>query len=185
MRPSLFPYGLIRDAVNGRINKSRCYVESDVYKKAPQRPQPEGGADPGRFAGGSRVAALFLLLRSDVLPLWVCGVLLAASILLGICDVYADYRRKRPRQRWRDAWLMLLCLSLVMGVIMPSVVFAEAPDDRATACMLLGLGAVSFAACLYSLWRWRRLRSDAELRLWQLRMKRRKLTASRRMQANM
>lgn len=79
---------------------------------------------------------------------------------------------------------MLLCLSLVIGVIMPSVVFAEAPDDRATACMLLGLGAVSFAACLYSLWRWRRLRSDAGLRLWQLRMKRRKLTASRRMQAN-
>lgn len=112
-------------------------------------------------------------------------MLLAASILLGICDVYADYQRKRPRQRWRDAWLMLLCLSLVMGVIMPSVVFAEAPDDRTTACMLLGLGAVSFAACLYSLWRWRRLRSDAELRLWQLRMKRRKLTASRRMQANM
>ena len=33
LRPSLFPYGLIRDAVNGRINKSRCYVDPDVYKK--------------------------------------------------------------------------------------------------------------------------------------------------------
>ena len=161
-------------------------MSNPMFIKRPRNVRnPKGVRIRAALRAAAGLLLFFLLLRSDVLPLWVCGVLLAASILLGICDVYADYRRKRPRQRWRDAWLMLLCLSLVMGVIMPSVVFAEAPDDRTTACMLLGLGAVSFAACLYSLWRWRRLRSDAGLRRWQLRMKRRKLTASRRMQANM
>ena len=89
---------------------------------------PKGVRIRAALRAAAGLLLFFLLLRSDVLPLWVCGVLLAASILLGICDVYADYQRKRPRQRWRDAWLMLLCLSLVMGVIMPSVVFAEAPD---------------------------------------------------------
>lgn len=125
-----------------------------------------------------------LLLRSDWLPLWVYGPLLGASIMLMLCDLYSDYRRRRPRRRWRDAGLMLLCLSLVTGVFVPAVIFTEAPDDKATAFVLLGLGAILLAACVYCLWRWRRLRSEAELRLWQLRTRRRKHAASRRVEAD-
>ena len=91
-------------------------MSNPMFIKRPRNVRnPKGVRIRAALRAAAGLLLFFLLLRSDVLPLWVCGVLLAASILLGICDVYADYRRKRPRQRWRDAWLMLLCLSLVMA----------------------------------------------------------------------
>ena len=89
-------------------------MSNPMFIKRPRNVRnPKGVRIRAALRAAAGLLLFFLLLRSDVLPLWVCGVLLAASILLGICDVYADYRRKRPRQRWRDAWLMLLCLSLI------------------------------------------------------------------------
>ncbi|WP_295915248.1 hypothetical protein [uncultured Alistipes sp.] len=145
---------------------------------------PKGMRIRAALRAAAGLLLFILLLRSDWLPLWVYGPLLGASTLLMLCDLYSDYRRRRPRRRWRDAGLMLLCLSLVSGVFVPAVIFTEAPDDKATAFALLGLGAVLLAACVYCLWRWRRLRSEAELQLWQLRTHRRKHAASRRVEAN-
>lgn len=145
---------------------------------------PKGVRIRAALRAAAGVLLFVLLLRSDWLPRWVYGPLLGASMLLMLCDLYSDYRRRRSRRRWRDAGLMLLCLSLVPGVFVPAVVFTEAPDDKATAFALLGLGAVLLAACVYCLWRWRRLRSEAELRLWQLHVQRRKCAAFRRAEAN-
>lgn len=161
-------------------------MSNPMFIKRPRNVRnPKGVRIRAALRAAAGLLLFFLLLRSDVLPLWVCGVLLAASILLGICDVYADYRAQAsPAAVARcvaDAVVPVACHRRHYAVGR----LCGGSGRPATACMLLGLGAVSFAACLYSLWRWRRLRSDAELRLWQLRMKRRKLTASRRMQANM
>lgn len=145
---------------------------------------PKGMRIRAALRAAAGLLLFMLLLRSDWLPLWVYGSLLGASMLLMLCDLYSDYRRRRPRRRWRDVGVMLLCLSLMSGVFVPAVIFTEAPDEKATAFALLGLGAVLLAACVYCLWRWRRLRSEAELQLWQLRTQRRKHAASRRVEAN-
>lgn len=121
----------------------------------------------------------FLLLRPAWLPRLAYWALLSAGVLLTLCEMWADYRRRRPRRRWRDAGLLLLSLSLVWIVVMPLFILMETPDDKATAYALLGLGIVSLFACIFCFWRWRRLRTEAELRLWQLRTERRKRASLR------
>lgn len=115
-----------------------------------------------------------LLLRPDWLPQWGYWGLFALSAALSLCEMAFDYRRRRPRRRWRDAGLALLSLSVVWIVIMPLFIFAEMPDDRETAYALLGTGVVSLVLGVVCLLRWRRLRARAEMRLWELKAERRK-----------
>lgn len=121
----------------------------------------------------------FLLLRPAWLPRWAYWALLSAGILLTLCEMWEDYRRRRPRRRWRDAGLLLLSLSLVWFVVMPLFILMETPDDKVTAYALLGLGVVSLFACIFCFRRWRHLRTEAELRLWRLNAERRKRASLR------
>ena len=109
----------------------------------------------------------FLLLRPDWLPRWVYWGVLALGAALTLGEMALDYRRRRPRRRWRDAGLLLLSLSVVWIVIMPLFFFWLA---RAT----LGLGIATLVACVVCLLRWRRLRAEAEMRLWELKAERRR-----------
>lgn len=80
-------------------------------------------AEHVRFAGRGRTAGLFLLLRPDWLPRWVYWGVLALGTALTLGEMALDYRRRRPRRRWRDAGLVLLSLSVVWIVIMPPFFF--------------------------------------------------------------
>ena len=126
------------------------------------------------------MAAFFLLpcfLRTPVWSrtrlLWVVLVLaLGAALTLG--EMALDYRRRRPRRRWRDAGLLLLSLSVVWIVIMPPFFFWGVSDEKELARATLGLGIATLVACVVCLLRWRRLRAEAEMRLWELKAERRR-----------
>ena len=126
------------------------------------------------------MAAFFLLpcfLRTPVWSrtrlLWVVLVLaLGAALTLG--EMALDYRRRRPRRRWRDAGLLLLSLSVVWIVIMPPFFFWGVSDEKELARATLGLGIATLVACVVCLLRWRCLRAEAEMRLWELKAERRR-----------
>ena len=70
-----------------------------------------------RIISGLHVAAVllvfFLLLRPDWLPRWAYWGALALGAALTLGEMALDYRRRRPRRRWRDTGLVLLSLSVV------------------------------------------------------------------------
>lgn len=145
------------------------------------------GLRPGRSVSGLRseriisglhVAAVllvfFLLLRPDWLPRWAYWGALALGAALTLGEMAFDYRRRRPRRRWRDTGLVLLSLSVVWTVVMPPVFFWGMTDEKELARATLGLGIVTLVACVVCLLRWRRLRAEAEMRLWELKAERRR-----------
>ena len=131
-----------------------------------------------RIISGLHVAAVllvfFLLLRPDWLPRWVYWGVLALGAVLTLGEMALDYRRRRPRWRWRDAGLLLLSLSVVWIVIMPPFFFWGVSDEKELARATLGLGIATLVACVVCLLRWRRLRAEAEMRLWELKTERRR-----------
>ncbi len=116
----------------------------------------------------------FLLLRPDWLPRWVYWGVLALGTALTLGEMALDYRRRRPRRRWRDAGLVLLSLSVVWIVIMPPFFFWGVSGEKELARATLGLGVAALVACVVCLLRWRRLRAEAEMRLWKLKAERRR-----------
>ena len=126
------------------------------------------------------MAAFFLLpcfLRTPVWSrtrlLWVVLVLaLGAALALG--EMALDYRRRRPRRRWRDAGLVLLSLSVVWIVILPPFFFWGVSGEKELTRATLGLGVAALVSCVVCLLRWRRLRAEAEMRLWKLKAERRR-----------
>lgn len=86
-----------------------------------------------RIVSGLHVAAVllvfFLLLRPDWLPRWAYWGVLALGAALTLGEMALDYRRRRPRRRWRDAGLLLLSLSVVWIVIMPPFFFWGVSDE--------------------------------------------------------
>lgn len=116
----------------------------------------------------------FLLLRPDWLPRWVYWGVLALGAVLTLGEMALDYRRRRPRWRWRDAGLLLLSLSVVWIVIMPPFFFWGVSDEKELARATLGLGIATLVACVVCLLRWRCLRAEAEMRLWELKAERRR-----------
>lgn len=132
----------------------------------------------GRSMSGLQVVGgllvFFLLLRPDWLPRWVYWGVLALGTALTLGEMALDYRRRRPRRRWRDAGLLLLSLSVVWIVIMPPFFFWGVSDEKELARATLGLGIATLVACVVCLLRWRRLRAEAEMRLWELKAERRR-----------
>lgn len=131
-----------------------------------------------RIISSLHVAAVllvfFLLLRPDWLPRWAYWGALALGAALTLGEMALDYRRRRPRCRWRDTGLVLLSLSVVWTVVMPPVFFWGVTDEKELARATLGLGIVTLVACVVCLLRWRRLRAEAEMRLWKLKAERRR-----------
>ena len=132
----------------------------------------------GRSMSGLQVVGgllvFFLLLRPDWLPRWVYWGVLALGTALTLGEMALDYRRRRPRRRWRDAGLVLLSLSVVWIVIMPPFFFWGVSGEKELARATLGLGVAALVACVVCLLRWRRLRAEAEMRLWELKAERRR-----------
>lgn len=132
----------------------------------------------GRIAAILHVAAgllvFFLLLRPDWLPRWAYWGVLALGTALTLGEMALDYRRRRPRRRWRDTGLVLLSLSVVWTVVMPPFFFWGVSDEKELARAMLGLGIATLVACVVCLLRWRRLRAEAEMRLWELKAERRR-----------
>ena len=132
----------------------------------------------GRSMSGLQVVGgllvFFLLLRPDWLPRWVYWGVLALGTALTLGEMALDYRRRRPRRRWRDAGLVLLSLSVVWIVIMPPFFFWGVSGEKELARATLGLGVAALVACVVCLLRWRRLRAEAEMRLWKLNAERRR-----------
>ncbi|WP_333872710.1 hypothetical protein [Alistipes finegoldii] len=116
----------------------------------------------------------FLLLRPDWLPRWVYWGVLALGAALTLGEMALDYRRRRPRRRWRDAGLVLLSLSVVWIVILPPFFFWGVSGEKELTRATLGLGVAALVACVVCLLRWRRLRAEAEMRLWKLKAERRR-----------
>ncbi len=77
-------------------------------------------------------------------------------------------------RRWRDAGLVLLSLSVVWIVILPPFFFWGVSGEKELARATLGLGIATLVACVVCLLRWRRLRAEAEMRLWKLNAERRR-----------
>lgn len=127
----------------------------------------------GRIVSGLQVMGgllvFFLLLRPDWLPRWVYWGVLALGAALTLGEMALDYRHRR-----RDAWLLLLSLSVVWIVIMPLFFFWGVSDEKELARATLGLGIATLVACVVCLLRWRRLRAEAEMRLWELKAERRR-----------
>ena len=132
----------------------------------------------GRSMSGLQVVGgllvFFLLLRPDWLPRWVYWGVLALGTALTLGEMALDYRRRRPRRRWRDAGLVLLSLSVVWIVILPPFFFWGVSGEKELARATLGLGVAALVACVVCLLRWRRLRAEAEMRLWKLNAERRR-----------
>lgn len=132
----------------------------------------------GRSMSGLQVVGgllvFFLLLRPDWLPRWVYWGVLALGTALTLGEMALDYHRRRPRRRWRDAGLVLLSLSVVWIVIMPPFFFWGVSGEKELARATLGLGVAALVACVVCLLRWRRLRAEAEMRLWKLNAERRR-----------
>lgn len=132
----------------------------------------------GRSMSGLQVVGgllvFFLLLRPDWLPRWVYWGVLALGTALTLGEMALDYRRRRPRRRWRDAGLVLLSLSMVWIVILPPFFFWGVSGEKELARATLGLGVAALVACVVCLLRWRRLRAEAEARLWKLKAERRR-----------
>lgn len=132
----------------------------------------------GRSMSGLQVVGgllvFFLLLRPDWLPRWVYWGVLALGTALTLGEMALDYHRRRPRRRWRDAGLVLLSLSVVWIVIMPPFFFWGVSGEKELARATLGLGVAALVACVVCLLRWRRLRAEAEMRLWKLKAERRR-----------
>lgn len=120
------------------------------------------------------VLLFFLLLRPDWLPQWLYWGAFSLGVVLTLVEMALDYRRRRPRQRWRDVGVALLSLSVVWIVIMPPFLFWGVSDERELAWATLGLGVITLVAGMVCLLRWLRLRAEAEMRLWQLTTERRK-----------
>lgn len=106
-------------------------------------------------------------------PLGLLGCA-GAGAALTLGEMALDYRRRRPRRRWRDAGLVLLSLSVVWIVIMPPFFFWGVSGEKELARATLGLGVAALVACVVCLLRWRRLRAEAEMRLWKLNAERRR-----------
>ena len=132
----------------------------------------------GRIVSGLQVVGgllvFFLLLRPDWLPRWVYWGVLALGAALTLGEMALDYRRRRPRRRWRDAGLVLLSLSVVWIVILPPFFFWGVSGEKELTRATLGLGVAALVACVVCLLRWRRLRAEAEMRLWKLKAERRR-----------
>ena len=132
----------------------------------------------GRSMSGLQVVGgllvFFLLLRPDWLPRWVYWGVLALGAALALGEMALDYRRRRPRRRWRDAGLVLLSLSVVWIVILPPFFFWGVSGEKELTRATLGLGVAALVACVVCLLRWRRLRAEAEMRLWKLKAERRR-----------
>ena len=140
--------------------------------------QGVSGLRYGRIVSGLQVVGgllvFFLLLRPDWLPRWVYWGVLALGTALTLGEMALDYRRRRPRRRWRDAGLVLLSLSMVWIVILPPFFFWGVSGEKELARATLGLGVAALVACVVCLLRWRRLRAEAEARLWKLKAERRR-----------
>ena len=140
--------------------------------------QGMSGLRSERIISGLHVAAVllvfFLLLRPDWLPRWAYWGALALGTALTLGEMALDYRRRRPRRRWRDTGLVLLSLSVVWTVVMPPFFFWGVSDEKELARATLGLGIATLVACVVCLLRWRRLRAEAEMRLWELKAERRR-----------
>ncbi len=140
--------------------------------------QGVSGLRYGRIVSGLRVVGgllvFFLLLRPDWLPRWAYWGVLALGAALTLGEMALDYRRRRPRRRWRDAGLVLLSLSMVWIVILPPFFFWGVSGEKELARATLGLGVAALVACVVCLLRWRRLRAEAEMRLWKLKAERRR-----------
>ncbi|WP_288489731.1 hypothetical protein [uncultured Alistipes sp.] len=140
--------------------------------------QGVSGLRYGRIVSGLQVVGgllvFFLLLRPDWLPRWVYWGVLALGAALTLGEMALDYRRRRPRRRWRDAGLVLLSLSVVWIVILPPFFFWGVSGEKELARATLGLGVAALVACVVCLLRWRRLRAEAEMRLWKLKAERRR-----------
>lgn len=114
-----------------------------------------------------------LLLRPAWMNDWVYFPLLLLCAVLAVGELYDDYRRCRPRHRWRDLSLFLLSLSVVWLVAMPLFLLCVSPGERSLAAATFALGAVTLVGCILSMRRWRRLRREAAERLTRLRAERR------------
>ena len=57
---------------------------------------------------------------------------------------------------------------------MPPFFFWGVSDEKELARATLGLGIATLVACVVCLLRWRRLRAEAEMRLWELKTERRR-----------
>ena len=140
--------------------------------------QGMSGLRYGRIVSGLQVVGgllvFFLLLRPDWLPRWAYWGVLALGTALTLGEMVLDYRRRRPRRRWRDAGLVLLSLSVVWIVILPPFFFWGVSGEKELARATLGLGIATLVACVVCLLRWRRLRAEAEMRLWKLKAERRR-----------
>lgn len=121
------------------------------------------------------VAAFGILKIFDVdVPRWVAVVVLGAGFVVMIRNLYVDYRRKRPRQRAHDGMMVGLVLTLVFTIMLAAIVADHDEDWQDGAIVLSSLILLMAVGGVWSLLRWRRLRAEAEVRLWQLREKRRK-----------
>ena len=104
----------------------------------------------------------------------IAALVLALGAALALGEMALDYRRRRPRRRWRDAGLVLLSLSVVWIVILPPFFFWGVSGEKELTRATLGLGVAALVACVVCLLRWRRLRAEAEMRLWKLKAERRR-----------
>ena len=104
--------------------------------------------------------------------------LLLAGVASSFIEVRRDFRRKRPRRKMRDLMLMCLVLIPVFGLMLAATV-ADGEDDVRNAIIVFstGIGVVTVTA-VWSFLRWRRLRAEAAMRLWQLRQQRKKRNRS-------
>lgn len=105
------------------------------------------------------------------------GVFTALTLLLAAAtawNAYLDFRRRRPRGRMLLGWV--LCVALAVAFALTALGIAgEAEEGWQVAAGTLGGAAfVSLAAGVWCLVRWRRLRLEAEVRLWQVRKERRR-----------
>lgn len=96
------------------------------------------------------------------------------SVVLGVVDARHDFRRMRPRQRMRMLALMSVVVCCVF-ILMMGATWSDAEEDMRQDMIYFGvLIALAAVGAVWSFRRWRRLRAEAEQRLWQLRTARRK-----------
>lgn len=115
------------------------------------------------------------MLGYDV-PKEAIALFLLFSVVLGAADARHDFRRMRPRQRMRMLALMSAVLCCVFTLMMGAV-WEDAEEDMRQNMIYFGaLIALAAVGAVWCFLRWRRLRAEAEQRLWQLRTARRKRT---------
>lgn len=119
------------------------------------------------------VVVLPILFRNDHVVLFVIAPIVLCTFAVGA--FYIEYRRKPRREVMRFSMLILTsltgCFLIMIGF------FVSAPEQMGGGEMILPFAVLAALAAVGAGWsfvRWRRLRADAEVRLWQLRTLRRK-----------